>query len=102
MEMKKLLIGRPCPRVAAAASARNADGSTCRRVALHRSASTRPFEHPASARPARKSRPPILGAIITQLGASLDREFAAPGAYGPLWAGGAARLPPNGWCYRCE
>src|SRR6476619_7949778 len=101
MAMKKLLIGRPCPRAAAVASASTADGAACRRVALHQSASTRPFEHPAPAMPAHESQPPILRAIITQLRATLDREFAAPGAGCPLWERSAARLPPNEWCYRC-
>src|SRR5882672_11448671 len=102
MAMMKLLIRRPCPRVGAAQSARTADGTACRRVALHQSALNHPFGRASQALPARAKLPPIFDAIITQLGTSLDQDFAASTAACPLWAGIAARLPAQAWCYRCR
>jgi hypothetical protein len=102
MAMMKLLIRRPCPRVGAAASARTADGTACRRVALHQSALNRPFGRTSPAKPDRAKQPPIFDAIITQLRASLDQEFAAPAAVYRLWAGATAGLPGRDWCYSCS
>src|SRR3954447_4602378 len=91
MATMKLLIRRPRPRVGTAASAQTADGTAYRRVALHQTALNRPFERASPVKPARARLPPFLNLIITQLRASLDRDFAAPAAVCPLWAGAAAR-----------
>ena len=102
MAMTKLLIRRPYTWVGAAAAFGAADSALRRPVALHQTASNRPFGRARPAKPVRAKHPLIPGAIITQLRASLDQEFAATAAVCPLWAGATAGLPPHDWCYSCS
>jgi hypothetical protein len=102
MAMTKLLIRPPYTWVEAAAAIWAADSALCRPVALHQTASNRPFGRARPAKPVRAKHPLIPGAIITQLRASLDQEFAAPAAVYRLWAGATAGLPGRGWCYSCS
>src|SRR4026209_678001 len=102
MAMTKLLIRPPYAWVGAAAAVGAADSALCRPVALHQTASNRPFGHARPTKPVRAKHPLIPGTIITQLRASLDQEFAAPAAGCRLWAGATGGLPGRDWCYSCS
>src|SRR6516165_11720149 len=102
MAMMKLLIRRPCSRRRAAAPALPATGAPRGRMAVHQTALTSPFGRALPAKPALTRLPLALHAIITQLRASLDQEFAASTAACPLWAGGVGGLPAHARCDRCS
>src|SRR5262245_22785925 len=98
MAMMKLLIRRSYSRRRTAAPTLATNGALRRRTALHQTALTRAFP----AQLALTSLPLASHAIITQLRASLDQEFAASAPIGPLWAGGVGGLPAHAWCDRCS
>jgi hypothetical protein len=116
MAMMKLLIRRSCSRRRAAAPALAANSALRGRVALHemalhqtalhqtalhQTALILPFGRAFPRKPALTRLPLASAAIITQLRASLDQEFAASTAIGPLWAGGVGGLPAQARCDRC-
>src|SRR5215468_142074 len=100
MAMMKLLIRRSCSRRRAAAPALAANGALRERTALDQIALTLPFGRVFPAKPMRL--PLASDAIITQLRASLDQEFAASAANCALWAGGVGGLPAQARCDRCS
>src|SRR5215468_5380173 len=100
--MMKLLIRRPRWRRGTAAPAVAADGAARGRKALQQTALTLPFGRASPAKPALARLPLVSEAIITQLRASLDQDFAASTAVAPLWAGRVPRLPAHAWCDRCS
>jgi hypothetical protein len=100
--MMKLLIRRPRSRRGAAAPALAADGAARGRKALQQTALTLPFGRASPAKPTLARLPLVSAAIITQLRASLDQDFAASTAVGALWAARRPRLPGHAWCDRCN